>query len=70
MSDPSEYRPPSGSIPTDPGVYRFKDPHGRIVYVGKAKNLRDTTSTSYFQDFSGLHARTQQMVTLQAPLIG
>lgn len=62
MSDPNEYRPPSGSIPTDPGVYRFKDPHGRIVYVGKAKNLRARLN-SYFQDFSGLHARTQQMVT-------
>ncbi len=62
MSDPSEYRPPQGSIPTGPGVYRFFDPEQRVIYVGKAKNLRSRLS-SYFQDFSGLHSRTQRMVT-------
>ena len=36
MADPSEYRPASGSIPQAPGVYRFRDAHGRVVYVGKA----------------------------------
>ena len=62
MSDPSDYRPPTGSIPTGPGVYRFLDGEHRVVYVGKAKNLRSRLS-SYFQDFAGLHSRTQRMVT-------
>jgi len=62
MSDPSSYRPAPGSIPVNPGVYRFRDPEGRVVYVGKAKNLRSRLN-SYFQDFSALHARTQKMLT-------
>lgn len=62
MSDPSDYRPPTGSIPTGPGVYRFLDGENRVIYVGKAKNLRSRLS-SYFQDFAGLHSRTQRMVT-------
>ncbi len=65
MTDPSEYRPPSGSIPTGPGVYRFMDSEQRVVYVGKAKNLRSRLS-SYFQDFAGLHPRTQRMLTTAA----
>ena len=40
MADPTTYRPATGSIPTTPGVYRFRDEHGRVIYVGKAKNLR------------------------------
>ncbi|ANC30311.1 excinuclease ABC subunit UvrC [Isoptericola dokdonensis] len=62
MADPATYRPRPGEIPTSPGVYRFRDPHGRVVYVGKAKNLRQRLS-SYFQDVANLHHRTQQMVT-------
>lgn len=62
MADPSTYRPATGSIPTAPGVYRFRDPQGRVVYVGKAGNLRQRLS-SYFADFAGLHPRTQRMVT-------
>ncbi|ARU46214.1 excinuclease ABC subunit UvrC [Corynebacterium silvaticum] len=62
MADPSTYRPAPGSIPTDPGVYKFRDSHGRVVYVGKAKNLRSRLS-NYFQDLSVLHPRTRQMVT-------
>ncbi len=54
-------RPPAGQIPVDPGVYRFRDGDGRVVYVGKAKNLRSRL-TSYFQDASGLHPRTAAMV--------
>ena len=50
-----------GSIPTDPGVYRFRDPHGTVIYVGKAKNLRQRLN-SYFADPSGLHHRTRTMV--------
>ncbi len=62
MADPSAYRPATGSIPTAPGVYRFRDPQGRVVYVGKAGNLRQRLS-SYFADFAGLHPRTQRMLT-------
>ncbi len=65
MADPSTYRPAAGSIPTSPGVYRFKDSRGRVIYVGKAKNLRSRLS-SYFQDLSNLHARTASMVTTAA----
>ena len=61
MADPSEYRPSPGSIPQSPGVYRFRDDNGTVVYVGKAKNLRSRLNT-YFHDFSSLHPRTQQMV--------
>ena len=62
MADPASYRPAQGEIPDAPGVYRFRDPHGRVVYVGKAKSLRSRLS-SYFQDLSALHPRTQAMVT-------
>ena len=48
-----------------PGVYRFRDATGRVIYVGKAKNLRSRL-TSYFADISGLHPRTRQMVTTAA----
>ncbi|HSA51744.1 MAG TPA: excinuclease ABC subunit UvrC [Yinghuangia sp.] len=65
MADPATYRPKPGEIPTGPGVYRFRDAHGRVVYVGKAKNLRQRLS-SYFQDPAGLHPRTQTMVTTAA----
>ena len=59
------YRPKPGSIPTQPGVYRFRDSQRRVVYVGKAKNLRSRLS-SYFQDIGGLHPRTASMVTTAA----
>jgi excinuclease ABC subunit C len=62
VPDPSSYRPASGSIPDAPGVYRFRDPTGRVIYVGKAKSLRSRLN-SYFADLWSLHARTQQMVT-------
>jgi excinuclease ABC subunit C len=65
MPDPSTYRPAPGSIPTRPGVYRFRDPHGVVIYVGKAKNLRSRVS-SYFQDLANLHQRTATMVTSAA----
>jgi excinuclease ABC subunit C len=65
MADPSTYRPAPGSIPTRPGVYRFRDARDRVVYVGKAKNLRARLS-SYFQDVANLHPRTATMVTTAA----
>ena len=55
-------RPPAGTIPTSPGSYQFKDEHGRVIYVGKAANLRNRVS-NYFQDVSQLHPRTASMVT-------
>jgi len=61
VADPASYRPAPGEIPTDPGVYRFRDDERRVIYVGKAKSLRPRLS-SYFQDVSNLHQRTQQMV--------
>ncbi|MCK5753252.1 MAG: excinuclease ABC subunit UvrC, partial [Mycobacterium sp.] len=65
MPDPSTYRPAPGSIPVEPGVYRFKDAHGRVIYVGKAKSLRSRLN-SYFADLSGLAPRTRQMVMTAA----
>ena len=65
MADPSSYRPAAGTIPVQPGVYRFRDDRGRVVYVGKAKSLRSRLS-SYFQDVGNLHPRTRQMVTTAA----
>lgn len=65
MPDPLSYRPKPGEIPTEPGVYRFRDAKGRVIYVGKAKSLRARLS-SYFQDIAGLHPRTATMVTTAA----
>ncbi|MEU2944851.1 excinuclease ABC subunit UvrC [Nocardiopsis alba] len=62
MAATPHLRPAPGSIPTEPGVYRFRDASGQVIYVGKAKNLRSRLS-SYFRDFAGLHPRTQQMVS-------
>jgi excinuclease ABC subunit C len=54
-------RPPAGSIPEEPGSYQFKDAQGRVIYVGKASNLRQRLS-NYFQSPRNLHPRTAQMV--------
>ncbi len=62
MSDQLSYRPVTSDIPTNPGVYRFIDATGRILYVGKAKNLR-ARLTSYFAPLHTLHERTRRMVT-------
>ncbi len=65
MADPASYRPAPGSVPDAPGVYRFREQSGRVIYVGKAKSLRSRLA-SYFQDVANLHARTQSMVTTAA----
>ncbi|MGC3001940.1 excinuclease ABC subunit UvrC [Streptomyces sp. G35A] len=65
MADPSSYRPRPGEIPDSPGVYRFRDEHRRVIYVGKAKSLRQRLA-NYFQDLAGLHPRTRSMVTTAA----
>jgi excinuclease ABC subunit C len=46
-------------------VYRFRDQRGRVIYVGKAKSLRQRLN-SYFADFASLHPRTQAMLTTAA----
>lgn len=61
MADPRSYRPAPSSIPTDPGVYRFVDEEGRILYVGKAKNLRNRLQ-NYFQPPERLIPRIRTMV--------
>ncbi len=58
---PTSFRPAPGTIPEAPGVYRFRDATGRVIYVGKAKSLRQRLN-SYFADPWTLHARTAQMV--------
>jgi excinuclease ABC subunit C len=65
MADPSSYRPSPGQIPDSPGVYRFRDEHRRVIYVGKAKSLRQRLA-NYFQDLANLHPRTRTMVTTAA----
>lgn len=54
-------RPPAGTIPDTPGSYQFKDADGRVIYVGKAKSLRQRLA-NYFADPRTLPARTAQMV--------
>ena len=56
------FRPKPGEIPDQPGVYRFSDADGRVIYVGKAKSLRSRLN-SYFADPAGLHHRTATMVS-------
>ena len=65
MADQLSFRPKTSEIPTEPGVYRWFDKNGRILYVGKAKNLRARLS-SYFAPLDSLHSRTRRMVTSAA----
>jgi len=65
MTQTVSWRPKAGEIPTQPGVYRFRDPAGRVLYVGKAKNLRARLS-NYFQPLRSLHERTRRMVMTAA----
>ena len=62
MTDPRTYRPAPGEIPTRPGVYRFTDAAGRVLYVGKAKNLRARLA-NYFAPLHTLNERIRLMVT-------
>jgi excinuclease ABC subunit C len=65
MANDLSFRPKTGEIPTDPGVYRWLDAAGRVLYVGKAKNLRARLS-NYFGPLDSLHERTRRMVTSAA----
>lgn len=65
MANTVSYRPKAGEIPTQPGVYRFRDDKGRVLYVGKAKNLRARLS-NYFAPLQNLHERTRRMVLTAA----
>lgn len=62
MANDLSFRPKSSEIPTNPGVYRFLDENGRVLYVGKAKNLRARLS-SYFAPMDSLQEKTRRMVT-------
>ena len=61
MAQTVSWRPKAGEIPTQPGVYRFRDDRGRVLYVGKANSLRSRLS-NYFQPLQSLHERTRRMV--------
>ena len=61
MANDVDFRPKTGEIPTNPGVYRFIDENGRVLYVGKAKNLRARLS-SYFAPLESLQEKTRRMV--------
>lgn len=61
MANHLSWRPKAGEIPTQPGVYRFRDAGSRVLYVGKAKNLRARLS-NYFAPLANLHDRTRRMV--------
>ncbi|MEY3677234.1 MAG: hypothetical protein RL351_461 [Actinomycetota bacterium] len=65
MANELPFRPKTGEIPTQPGVYRWLDSNGRVLYVGKAKNLRARLS-NYFGPLDSLHERTRRMVTSAA----
>jgi excinuclease ABC subunit C len=65
VPDPSTYRPAPGTIPDEPGVYKFRDERRRVIYVGKAKSLRQRLN-SYFGAAVDLHPRTRQMVVSAA----
>jgi excinuclease ABC subunit C len=65
MAQEVHFRPKTSEIPTNPGVYRFLDAGGRVLYVGKAKNLR-ARLTNYFGPLDSLHERTRRMVTSAA----
>lgn len=65
MANELSFRPKTGEIPTQPGVYRWLDADGRVLYVGKAKNLRARLS-NYFGPLDSLHERTRRMVTSAA----
>lgn len=61
MNSSVSFRPATGDIPKEPGVYRFLDKTGRVLYVGKAKNLRARLS-SYFAAPESLQEKTRRMV--------
>ncbi|MDZ7577595.1 MAG: excinuclease ABC subunit UvrC [Candidatus Nanopelagicales bacterium] len=64
---PTSLRPEPGSVPDSPGVYRFTDSDGRILYVGKAKSLRGRLN-SYFADPDRMHPRTRAMLSAASGL--
>ena len=61
MAEDLPYKPAPGEIPTNPGVYRFRGDDDRVLYVGKAKNLRQRLA-NYFAPLETLHERTRRMV--------
>ena len=68
MANDLSFRPKTSEIPTNPGVYRFIDANKRVLYVGKAKNLR-ARLTNYFGPLQSLHERTQRMLKSASDVI-
>jgi len=67
MANELAFRPATSEIPTRPGVYRFYDSNKRVLYVGKAKNLRARLQ-SYFAPLDSQHERTRRMLLSAADL--
>lgn len=65
MGSPADFRPAPGTIPTKPGVYRFRDSYGRVIYVGKAKNLRNRLN-SYFVSPENIRPLSRRMLSQAA----
>lgn len=65
MGSPADFRPAPGTIPTKPGVYRFRDSYGRVIYVGKAKNLRNRLN-SYFVSPENVRSLSRRMLNQAA----
>ena len=65
MGSPADFRPAPGTIPTKPGVYRFRDSYGRVIYVGKAKNLRNRLN-SYFVSAENIRPLSRRMLSQAA----
>ena len=61
LADPRSWRPKPSEIPASPGVYRFRDERGRVLYVGKAKSLKSRLA-NYFAPLGTLADRTRRMV--------
>ncbi|MGH3782845.1 MAG: nucleotide excision repair endonuclease, partial [Pseudonocardiaceae bacterium] len=57
MADPTTYRPAPGTIPDEPGVYRFRDERGRVIYVGKAISIRKRVASHFSGGGRGSHLR-------------
>ena len=59
------FRPEPGSVPDAPGCYQFRDPAGRVLYVGKAASLRSRLA-NYFGPWHAIPPRTQAMLEAAA----
>ena len=68
MADPATYRPAPGSVPESPGVYRFRDKHGRVIYVGKAISIRKRVASHF--STAGNAAMTDEVASIESVVVG